>query len=121
MKCPCEECISLAICVNNEKIKCELLCNYLDDFNFINECKALSIHKAYMFHTMLDKDIEFIKDKDVSKQIAYDDKYVRGQPIRGKIKHYTMYWSARGMILVFRWIRYVKYSWKLIRWNTNED
>jgi len=28
-KCPCEECISLAICVNRYRIKCEILYHFL--------------------------------------------------------------------------------------------
>ncbi len=29
MKCPCEECISLAMCVNRERIYCDLLAKYM--------------------------------------------------------------------------------------------
>jgi len=30
MKCPCEQCICLAICVNREKIKCNDLLSYVN-------------------------------------------------------------------------------------------
>jgi hypothetical protein len=42
MKCPCKECISYAICVNSKSVtlildKCELILNYMEDWNTVVE------------------------------------------------------------------------------------
>ncbi len=71
---------------------------------------------------MMDLKTEFIKDKDVAKRIAYNDDYVRGQPIKIRMIQFMIYWSMRVMIIVFRWIRYMKYSLKLVyRGGINEE
>jgi hypothetical protein len=36
MKCPCEECISYAICASKDEIRCSLLYKYLEQVSKIN-------------------------------------------------------------------------------------
>jgi hypothetical protein len=40
-KCPCKECITLAICINREELKCSLLLKYLNE-TYINSVYPMS-------------------------------------------------------------------------------
>ena len=72
-KCPCEECITLAICINKEKIKCSILYNYLGGESYVRNCIALSILKAYFFYILsYRRELKFVRDKKMAKRIIYD-------------------------------------------------
>jgi len=119
MKCPCEECITLAICLNKDRLKCSLLYKYLNHSDSVmNNCNALSIHNAYMFYVLTPSNkIEFVKDKEEARNIIYD-KYVRNQSIIIKIPHYVRYWILTCVIHGFKWIYYMKGKLKLVyRWD----
>ena len=124
MKCPCEECISLAVCINQERIQCLSIWEYLGDgeFNYIKNCYILGIYKAHLFYTMsYDKGIQFVKEKPEANRIIYD-RYIAHQPILGRMKHYLAYSLLRALIHILRVKRYLKRRLKLIyRWNINED
>lgn len=119
MKCPCEECISLAVCINQERIQCPLVWEYLGggEFNYMRNCYILGIYKAHLFYTMTyDKGIQFVKEKPQANQIIYD-RYVAGHPITKKIRHYSMYLLLRALIHVLTAKRYLKGKLKLVyRW-----
>jgi hypothetical protein len=50
-KCPCENCISYAICINQKKISCRVLYDHLTKYNKVSipNCYTLSLYKARVY------------------------------------------------------------------------
>ncbi len=123
-RCPCEECISLPMCINRIKVSCKPLCDYVgkERYNYIKNCHVLGIHKSLMFYKTEHSDsIEFVKDNDEAYTVIHN-MYVHGRPILSRIKHHLIYLSLRGLVHILRVERYLKGRLKLVyKWDTNED
>ena len=110
-KCPCEDCISFAMCLNKEIIKCSLLYSYLSHSSWLRNCNALSIHKARTFYTYVPaNEIEFIKDKIEAQDIIY----AKDQPNIVRLRQYMRYRASSGVVYIFRWRRRLKNALKLV-------
>ncbi len=64
MKCPCEECICLAICMNREDLKCSLLLEYLNE-TYINSVYPASSEIICNVREILKGDWGFVGSNNV--------------------------------------------------------
>lgn len=113
-KCPCEECISFAICNNRYLIACNALWDYLIPRDNLNHCDILSIYKAHAVFIFVDRKIRFVKNEWEAHRLLKDNRYA-GFPIITRFGNVWRYCFYRIVVRTFP-IRICKQIKRWILW-----
>lgn len=101
MKCPCEGCISFAICYNKEIVECDILWKYLmGNFNHMSNCYTLCLFKAYSMKLILIHDsIKFIRDKSEIEKTLHKKYYPFPRHTMFRYRRIVRFWMYRVIIV----------------------
>ena len=111
MKCPCEDCISYAICNVKDKIRCNDLWMYLVNHKALLDtllvdricnCRAMIMFNAYGIFMYQSGDVKFIKDKAVIDEFIHrctnNIAVTFPMPIIIRQRRFTIFWLYKGVL-----------------------
>jgi len=111
--CPCEGCISYAICVSQQKLYCKDIWEYLMKGNVFCMCNVLSLYKSRFLYVYISQQVELFRDKGAERELIFNKRFTYKPKVYRYIE-YCRYWSNRGISAGFSIWRSIKNGYRTV-------